>query len=104
MVFHLYFSGKTPSNTETSFPEFSPTRPTRRVVRREPCRDFVKNAVVVGGHIELIRFKEYYGMSRGQEHDQLKYCLSLYISREKRHQTQKPRSQHSLLPALPVGW
>ena len=43
-------------------------------------------------------------MSRGHEHDQLKYGLSLYISREKRHQTQKPRSQSSLLPALPVGW
>ena len=43
-------------------------------------------------------------MSRGHEHDQLKYGLSLYISREKGHQTRKPRSQRSLLPALPVGW
>ena len=56
-----------------------------------------------GGHIELIRFKEYCGMSRGHEHDQLKYSLSLYISREKLHQTWT-RSQSSLLPALPVGW
>ena len=40
-------------------------------------------------------------MSRGHEHDQLKYSLSLYISREKGHQT--ARSQSSLLPALPVG-
>ena len=40
-------------------------------------------------------------MSRGHEHDQLKYGLSLYISREKGHQTWKPRSQRSLLP---VGW
>ena len=43
-------------------------------------------------------------MSRGHEHDQLKYGLSLYISLEKGHQTRKPRSQRSLLPALPVGW
>ena len=57
-----------------------------------------------GGHIELIRFKEYYGMSRGHVHDQLKYGLSLYISREKGYQTGKPRSQCSLLPALPIGW
>ena len=42
-------------------------------------------------------------MSRGHEHDQLKYGLSLYISREKGHQTRKPRSQRSLLTALPVG-
>ena len=42
-------------------------------------------------------------MSRGHEHDQLKYGLSLYISLEK-HQTRKPRSQSSLLPALPVRW
>ena len=33
----LYISReKRPSNMETSFPAFSPTRPTRRVVRREP--------------------------------------------------------------------
>ena len=32
----LYISReKRPSNMETSFPAFSPTRPTRRVVRRE---------------------------------------------------------------------
>ena len=43
-------------------------------------------------------------MSRGHEHDQLKYGLSLYISLEKGHQTRKPRSQSSLLPALPVRW
>ena len=43
-------------------------------------------------------------MSRGHQHDQLIYGLSLYISREKGHQTWKPRSQRSLLPALPVGW
>jgi len=43
-------------------------------------------------------------MSRGHEQDQLKYGLLLYISREKGHQTWKPRSQRSLLPALPVGW
>ena len=43
-------------------------------------------------------------MSREREHDQLKYSLSLYISREKGNQTWKPRSQGSLLPALPVGW
>ena len=44
------------------------------------------------------------GCRGGHEHDQLKYGLSLYISREKGHQTRKPRSQRSLLPALPVGW
>ena len=43
-------------------------------------------------------------MSRGHEHDLLKYGLSLYISLEKGHQTRKPRSQSSLLPALPVRW
>ena len=43
-------------------------------------------------------------MSRGHEHDQLKYSLSLYISREKGYHTWKPRSQSSLLPTLPVGW
>ena len=33
----LYISReKRPSNIETSFPAFSPTRPTRRMVRREP--------------------------------------------------------------------
>ena len=42
-------------------------------------------------------------MSREHEHDQLKCSLSLYISREKGHQTRKPRSQSSLLPALPVA-
>ena len=30
-----------------------------------------------GGHIELIRFKEYYGMSRGHERDPI-YSLSIY--------------------------
>ena len=30
-----------------------------------------------GGHIEFIRFKEYYGMSRGHEHDPI-YSLSIY--------------------------
>ena len=30
-----------------------------------------------GGHIELIRFKEYYGMPRGYEHDPI-YSLSIY--------------------------
>ena len=30
-----------------------------------------------GGHIELIRFKEYYGMFKGHEHD-LIYSLSIY--------------------------
>ena len=30
-----------------------------------------------GGHIELIRFKEYYGMPRGHEHDPI-YSLSIY--------------------------
>ena len=29
-----------------------------------------------GGHIEFIRFKEYYGMPRGQEHDPI-YLLSV---------------------------
>ena len=43
-------------------------------------------------------------MSRGHKHDQLKYGLSLYISLEEGHQTRKPRSQSSLLPALLVGW
>ena len=43
-------------------------------------------------------------MSRGHQHDQLKYGLSLYISREKGCQTRKPRSQGPLLPALPIGW
>ena len=43
-------------------------------------------------------------MSRGHQHDQLKYGLSLYISREKGYQTRKPRSQGPLLPALPIGW
>ena len=43
-------------------------------------------------------------MSRGHEHDQLKYSLSLYISREKGNKTWKPRSQGSLLSALPVRW
>ena len=41
-------------------------------------------------------------MSRGHEHDQLKYSLSLYISRDKGLQT--ARSQRFLQPALPVGW
>ena len=43
-------------------------------------------------------------MSREYEHDQLKYSLSVYISRGKGQQTRKRRSQSSLLPALPVGW
>ena len=30
-----------------------------------------------GGHIELIRFKEYYGMPRGHEQDPI-YSLSIY--------------------------
>jgi len=30
-----------------------------------------------GGHIELIRFKEYYGMPRGHEHNPI-YSLSIY--------------------------
>ena len=30
-----------------------------------------------GGHIELIGFKEYYGMPRGHEHDPI-YSLSIY--------------------------
>ena len=30
-----------------------------------------------GGHVELIRFKEYYGMPRGHEHDPI-YSLSIY--------------------------
>ena len=29
------------------------------------------------GHIEFIRFKEYYGMPRGHEHDPI-YSLSIY--------------------------
>ena len=29
------------------------------------------------GHTELIRFKEYYGMPRGHEHDPI-YSLSIY--------------------------
>ena len=31
-----------------------------------------------GGHIELIRFKEYYGMLRGHENDPI-YSLSIYV-------------------------
>ena len=31
-----------------------------------------------GGHIELIRFKEYYGMPRGHEHDPI-YAVSFYV-------------------------
>ena len=42
-------------------------------------------------------------MSWGHEHDQLKCGLSLYISQKKGHQTWKPSSQRSLLPALPRG-
>ena len=30
-----------------------------------------------GGHIELLRFKEYYGMPRGHEHFPI-YSLSIY--------------------------
>ena len=30
-----------------------------------------------GGHIELLRFKEYYGMPRGHEHVPI-YSLSIY--------------------------
>ena len=41
-------------------------------------------------------------MSRGHVHDQLKYGLSLYISREKGYQTGKPRSQCSLSPTRPT--
>ena len=62
---------------------------------------FADTAIIRYGDI---RFKEYYEMSRGHEHDQLKYSLSLYISREKGHQKRKPRSQRSLLRALPMGW
>ena len=42
-----------------------------------------------GGHIELIRFNEYYGMPREHQHDPFSrlvssfYGPSLYISREK---------------------
>ena len=30
-----------------------------------------------GGHIELLRFKEYYGMPKGHEHDPI-HSLSIY--------------------------
>ena len=31
-----------------------------------------------GGHIELLRLKEYYGIPRGYEHDPI-YLLSIYV-------------------------
>ena len=31
-----------------------------------------------GGHIELIRFKEHYGMPRGHKHDPI-YAVSFYL-------------------------
>ena len=40
---------------------------------RETNRPFYR----YGGHIELIRFKEYYGMSRGHDRDPI-YSLSIY--------------------------
>ena len=72
--------GKYLRNATTNFPLTSADKPqnaselsTFIVCKFEINRPFYRH----GGHIELIRFKEYYGMPRGHGHDPI-YSLSIY--------------------------
>ena len=46
-------------------------------IQQISVREINRSFYQCGGHIELIRFKEYYGMSRGNERDPI-YSLSIY--------------------------
>ena len=49
---------------------------TRNHAGLDNCLKVFRSFYLYGGHIELIRFNEYYGIPRGHEHDLL-YSLSI---------------------------